>query len=260
MQNIRPIKNLGQNYLTDPNIIRKFVDAVEIGKQDKIVEIGPGKGAITGELYKKTRNIIAVEYDRRVINSLRNMFPEMKIVNTDILKPDIDKLTDGDRAKFVGNIPFNLTSPILFKLMENRKFVSDVIFIVQHEVAKRITSINGSKDYGILSVILNYLYDVKYCFKISRNSFTPKPNVDSAVIHLHSKPESLLRVDFDTFVKVVKSAFGNRRKTLKNSLSNSIFSDCDLSVINFNLDLRAEQLTVEDFIELTNQVKKSVYD
>lgn len=259
MQNIRAIKRFGQNYIVDPNIINKFVDTAGISKDDVVIEIGPGKGAITQELFIRTHNVTAIDIDTRIIEPLREMLPEIKVLHKDILTVDFCNLADGNTIKVIGNIPFNLTSPILFKLIEFQSCISDVVFIVQNEVAKRIIAPKGTKEYGILSVILNHVAETKLCFKISRNAFSPRPKVDSAVLHLKFKHSGDIEVDTNMFIKVVKASFGNRRKTLKNSLSNSIFNTCDFSKIKTDLSQRAEKLSVSEFIELTKQIQQA-YD
>ncbi len=260
MKNIRPVKKLGQNYLVDQNIINKFVAEIDIKPDDLILEIGPGKGAITKVLAAKTNNIIAIDIDSRIIDPLKEQLPNIEIQHKDILKTDIREISGNKALKVVGNIPFNLTSPILFQLAESREYLSDVVFIVQNEVAKRITAVKGTKEYGILSVILNYISQVDYCFKITRNVFNPRPNVDSAVIHMRFNKPLREEVDFNTFISVVKASFGNRRKTLKNSLSNSIFNTYDLSRISVDLSLRAEKLSVDDFVKLTLQIQNLAYE
>ena len=150
----------------------------------------------------------------------------------------------------IGNIPYNITSPILFKLIENHTLVHDAVFMVQHEVAKRMTAEMGTKDYGILSLILEFFTETKYCFKVSRNVFYPKPNVDSAIVHLFFKNFEYT-VDPRLFIKVVKAAFGNRRKTLKNSIRNSIFNHIDFSGCTLDFSKRAEEFNLDDFIYFT---------
>jgi 16S rRNA (adenine1518-N6/adenine1519-N6)-dimethyltransferase len=164
--------------------------------------------------------------------------------------------TPQQKIRVVGNIPYNITSPILFKLFDDNTLIQDAVFMVQYEVAKRMTAKMGSKDYGILAVLLEYFGNTKLAFKVSPNVFYPKPNVHSAVVHIHFND---LRNDSSfnsTFKSIVKSSFGNRRKTLKNSLSNGIFADVNFSECGIDLSLRAEQLNVNDFIKLAEFVNK----
>ncbi|MFZ5946469.1 MAG: 16S rRNA (adenine(1518)-N(6)/adenine(1519)-N(6))-dimethyltransferase RsmA, partial [Stygiobacter sp.] len=167
-------------------------------------------------------------------------------------------LTQQTKLRIIGNIPYNITSPILFKLIENREIISDVLLMTQYEVAKRIVAKPNSKDYGILSVLIGYFAKPEFCFKVSRNVFYPKPNVDSAIIKIDFKKNKISNIRDELFIKVVKACFGNRRKTLKNSLTNSELINVDLTKINFDFTRRAEQLEIEDFIYLTSQIQKLI--
>ncbi len=248
----KPQKKYGQHFLTDDNIIRKIVKEIAPVKDEIIVEIGAGKGALTKELLKSGAKIFAVEIDKVLYLQLKSKFDSIKIFNDDILKLNFSELFTGKKIRIVGNIPYNITSPIFFKLIENREYVQDAVFMIQDEVAKRVVAPPGRKEYGILSVILNYFADVKYCFKISGNVFYPRPKVYSAVIHLKFKDQTFPQEK--QFVKVVKAAFNYRRKTLKNSLNNSIFKDCNFEKINFDLSRRPESLTIDDFLILTKEI------
>lgn len=253
MEHIRPLKRFGQNYLADDNILRKIADEINPKKDDLLIEIGPGFGALTKFLIEKVDNLIAVEIDERVIESLLTKFPGLHLITSDILDFDIEKLSKDEKSKVrvAGNIPYNLTSPILFKLIENTNYVNDAVLMIQYEVAQRINAKRGTKDYGILAVLMQYFADVEFCFKVSPNVFYPKPKVFSAVIHLRFKNCDLLPEEKIYFIKVVKAAFGNRRKTLKNSLSNSIFGNLNFEGCGIDLSLRAEQLTIDNFLMLT---------
>ena len=247
------LKKFGQNYLADKNILKKIAEEINPQKEDLLLEIGPGYGALTEFLFAGCNNLTSVEIDTRVIDELKNKFPGLNVINADFLKYNISELLQNKNSKLrvAGNIPYNLTSPILFKLIENREIINDAVFLVQDEVAKRINAQMGTKDYGILSVILQYFSTTKYCFKVSPNVFIPKPKVFSAVIHLYFKDTSDNRLDEKLFIQIVKACFGNRRKTLKNSLSNSIFKAVDFSGCGIDLTLRAERLLINDFIQLT---------
>jgi len=231
---------------------------------DIILEIGPGNGALTGLIYGKAKDLFAVEIDKRVIDDLQFRFPDLKIIQADFLKLDIESFVKPGKKKIriIGNIPYNLTSPIIFKLIKNIGLFSDAVLMVQYEVAKRITANRGTKDYGILAVLLKYFSTPEYCFKVSPNAFYPKPNVDSAVIHIHMKDLNINNEYKQTFINVVKASFGNRRKTLKNSLRNSIFKELNFAVTGIDLSKRAEQLDVKDFELLAdflhNKIDQSV--
>ncbi len=249
MEKVTPLKRFGQNYLTDNNILNKIIDEINPSENDCIVEVGPGTGALTSKLSESGAEIAAVEIDKRVKEDLQEKFPDVKLYNEDFLKTDLRKFFGPLKSKLrvAGNIPYNLTSPIIFKLLENNNLVKDAVLMVQYEVAKRITASPGSKDYGILSVLLHYFADVKYCFKVSPNVFYPKPKVYSAVIHIFMKESHLTDEMKRTFISVVKASFGKRRKIIKNSLGDSIFKDIDFSDSGVNLALRAEQLNLKDF-------------
>jgi len=253
MDKVKPLKRFGQNYLKDANILTKIVDEVNPKHGDNLLEIGPGRGALTDELLKRIDQITAVEIDNRVIEDLTKKFPQLKIVEGDFLSLDLNEFIDENKKKLrvAGNIPYNLTSPILFKLIRKNELVNDAILMVQYEVAKRMTAQKGTKDYGILAVLLNYFTETKICFKVSPNVFYPKPKVFSAVVHIIFKKPDFLKEEQKLFIKIVKAAFGKRRKTLKNSLSNSIFKESDFSDSGIDLSLRAEQLDVKDFVTLT---------
>lgn len=254
--NNKPLKNFGQNYIVDKNTVIKFVHEFNPQKNDNIIEIGPGRGAITSELLSKSKSFTAIEIDKRIIESLSEKYPNVNFVNKDFLKVDLTEfLKNNQKFRIIGNIPFNLTSSILFKFIENRNLISDALIIVQYEVAKRMVAKPDSKDYGILSVILNYLFTISLRFKISPNVFFPKPNVSSAAIQISFNKTIENDLEVDLFIQVVKASFGNRRKTLKNSLNNSIFKNCNFNEMTLDFSKRAENLTISDYIELTQFIQ-----
>lgn len=258
MNSIRPLKKFGQNFLTDHNILNKIVDEISPQPDDNILEIGPGLGSLTEKLAQKGIAFSAVEIDRRVIDDLKNRFPLLNIIQKDFLELDLISLLrfEKDKLRIVGNIPYNLTSSIIFKMIEDNQFIKDSVLMVQYEVAKRMTAKTGIKDYGILSVILSYFAEVKLEFKVSPNVFYPKPKVESAVVHLTFKEIRQSRNFQKVFISVVKASFGNRRKMLRNSLSNSIFAEINFSESGIDLSKRAEQLTLDEFLSLTEFVLK----
>ena len=251
MKKIKPLKRFGQNYLLDQNILNKIVKEINPVPEDHIVEIGPGQGALTAKLYQKVKLLTAVEIDTRVTEDLQKKFPGLKLIVDDFINLDLQNImgNNDNKLRIVGNIPYNLTSSILFHLIKYVDIVQDTVLMVQHEVAKRMIALKGTKDYGILSVILRYFSDTEYCFKVSPNVFFPRPKIDSAVIHIRFK-NTINKNDKQSFIDIVKASFGNRRKTLKNSLSNSIFRELNFADSGIDLSLRAEQLEVEDFIRL----------
>jgi 16S rRNA (adenine1518-N6/adenine1519-N6)-dimethyltransferase len=253
----RPLKQFGQNYLTDKNILRKIAEEIQPQPDDNLVEIGPGTGALTEFLYQKTPDLTVVEIDTRVIEELKARFPGVNVIQQDFLKTDLTTLYTNKKQKLrlAGNIPYNITSPIIFKVIRDSSIISDVVLLVQHEVALRMTSDRGTKDYGILAVLLKYFTEVKYAFKVSPNVFYPKPKVSSAVVHIFIKKE--YKPEDEMFIKIVKAAFGKRRKTLKNSLGSSIFTEFNFDQSGVDLSKRAEQLEVDDFLRLAEYVRSA---
>jgi 16S rRNA (adenine1518-N6/adenine1519-N6)-dimethyltransferase len=253
----KPKKRFGQNFLQDENILNKIVKEINPQPDDTIIEIGPGYGALTQKLLLSTDNLIAIEIDNELTKNLKEKFPQLHLTNEDFLDTDLSKLSkSGEKFRIVGNIPYNITSPILFKLIENNKLIKDAVFMVQLEVAKRMTANKGVKDYGILAVVLKYFTETELCFKISPNVFYPRPKVFSALVHIHFKEMAHSEEEQKLFIAIVKAAFGNRRKTLKNSFSNSIFHEIDFSNSGIDLSLRAENLSIDDFVILAQHAVK----
>ncbi len=259
MKNIKPLKRFGQNYLTDKNTIIKMVDVLSLTPNDSVVELGPGKGSITEELLKRLKKLVAIEIDSRVIESLQNKFPNLYLIEKDFTKIKFSNLTTTIQypIKIIGNIPFNLTGEVLFKSIYEKDVISDVVILMPYDIAKRIVAKKGTKEYGILTILFTYFSTAKLVYKVSRNVFFPKPNIESAIVHIKFDKKENKNIDRELFIKVVKASFGNRRKTLKNSLSNSIFNNCDFSKIELSLSKRAEELNVKDFIKLTEYIQKN---
>lgn len=257
---VKPLKKFGQNYLIDKNIINKIIAEISPLLSDTIIEIGPGTGALTYPLSRRVETLYAVELDTRVVDELSSNIPNLKIINADFLRTEISDITGvGLKVRIAGNIPYNITSPILFKIIENRNMIQDAVLMMQYEVAKRLIAKKDTKDYGILSVILNTVAEVRFCFKISPNVFHPRPRVDSALVHLFLNKDISAIPDLKLFMLVVKSAFGNRRKTLRNSFGNSIFADAQISSFPVDLSRRAENLSIEDFVAITEFLYGSGY-
>ena len=203
MRSLRPLKRFGQNYLIDDNILNKIVKEINPSPDEFIIEIGPGLGALTKHLYEKTKNITLVEIDSRVVDELHDKYPELEIFHQDFLKLDLIELASRKNAKIriTGNIPYNITSQILFKLIENINVVNDAVLMMQWEVAQRLRAERGTKDYGILAVIMQYFSEINLCFKVSPNVFYPKPKVNSALIHLNFNNLTLQESDKSFFSK-----------------------------------------------------------
>ena len=247
----KPLKKFGQNYLTDKNIVLKMIDCLDIDKSDSVLEIGPGKGFITNELYGICDYIAGVEIDSRVIDELRNKFPRMKIIEGDFIKLDIKEIEIPIPIKVIGNIPFNQTGNILFKLIDNLDTVSEAVLIIPFDIAKRIVADIRTKEYGILSVVLKYFSEVELISRLSKNVFYPRPNIEGGIINLRFNKELREDIDHQLFIKVVKAAFGNRRKTIINSFRNSIFRDCNFSKLELPLNKRAEEFSLNEFLYIT---------
>jgi 16S rRNA (adenine1518-N6/adenine1519-N6)-dimethyltransferase len=250
---IYPKKSLGQNYLTDENISRNIVDAFNIAEDDNVIEIGPGQGAITKYILEKTKNLTVVELDQNNCLILAERFPELNIIHKDILKFDYNSITPNEakRLRVIGNIPYNITTEIIFKLIDARTIISDAQLMIQEEVAQRLAASPNSKEYGIPSVFIQVFSSPKLLFKVSKNSFYPRPKVDSRLIQFDFSITCESEInDIPFFKKFVKAAFGQRRKTLKNSLS---ILNLDLSQAEFDFKRRAETLSVTEFIELSNK-------
>ena len=260
MEKIKPLKRFGQNYLYDQNILNNIVKEIHPEPNDNLLEIGPGLGSITEKLVKHTSSLTAVEIDKRTIESLSNKFPQINLINDDFLNLDLNELCRDSKNKLriVGNIPYNLTSSIIFKMIENNAIISDSVIMVQTEVAKRLVAREGTKDYGILSVLMNYFTEIKHCFRVSPKVFYPKPKVYSSVIHIFFRELKESKEEQRLFIKIVKAAFGNRRKILRNSFENNLSSaglkEIALEPSGVDLSLRAEQLTADDFKKLTKYV------
>ncbi len=259
MDKVRPKKHLGQHFLKDLNIARKIADGLTgHGGYHKVLEIGPGTGVLTQFLLSSGKWDLSVsEIDRESIAYLKTHFPNLqadKIIEGDFLKMDLGKLTDGPMA-VIGNFPYNISSQIFFKILDYRNIIPEVVGMVQKEVGVRIAEKAGSKDYGILSVLLQAYYDIEYLFTVPPGVFHPPPKVNSGVIRLKRNERSTLPCDEVLFKKVVKTAFQKRRKTLRNALKELTLPPDLLSQDVFGR--RAEQLSVEDFFELTTSLEKA---
>ncbi len=252
--NNRPKRSLSQNYLTDENICRNIVKTFDIQPGELVLEIGPGKGALTKYLLEKTSDLVVIEFDKNNCEILRGKFNGLNIINRDFLKYNMNELARNPEQKLrvIGNIPYNITSPIIFKLLDNRAIVKDAQLMIQEEVARRITSDPGNKEYGIPSVLVNVFCSSKLLFKVSSNCFYPKPKVDSRIIYFDFTSSIEHKInDIEFFRKLVKASFGTRRKTLRNCLKNI---EVDLSKSELDFSRRAESLSIEEFITLSNKL------
>ena len=249
---VRAKKALGQHFLTDQSIAMKIVDSLSRSEIRDVLEIGPGMGVLTQYLLKRDDlELKLVELDVESVEYLLTHFPGMqgKLYQADYLKLDIHTLFSG-QYRVIGNFPYNISSQIFFKILEDKDRVPEVVCMIQKEVAERIAEKPGSKTYGILSVLLQAWYDIDYIVSVGSGAFCPPPKVQSAVIRLRRNSRSSLGCDEKLFKTVVKTAFNQRRKTLRNALKPLLNESIDSSDPVF--DLRAERLSVEDFVALTN--------
>ncbi len=255
---VRPKKFLGQHFLKDKNVALRIVDSLVLSKRiDHVVEIGPGTGVLTQYLLTNPDiDLKVVEIDRESVVYLSDHFPLLKdrIISGDFLELEIENEFPQNLI-IIGNFPYNISSQIFFKILDHHNQVSQVVCMIQKEVADRIAEKEGSKTYGILSVFLQTFYDIEYLFKVPPGVFFPPPKVMSAVIRLVRNQREKLDCDEVLYRKVVKQAFQNRRKTLRNALKSlNLFP----SIYKLDLmDKRAEQLSVEQFIFLTKEIEKS---
>jgi len=256
MSYVRPKKSLGQHFLKDQNIAQKIVDAIDGFSQKTVLEIGPGTGVLTSFLVKKEDvDVYAIEIDSEAYEYLKASFPSLgdKLIYKNVLKFDLKEIFNTP-ITIIGNFPYNISSQIFFKVLENRDLVLDVVCMIQKEVAERIKASHGNKTYGILSVFLQAFYDINYLFTVGPKVFDPPPKVNSAVIHLKRNQRENLGCNEELFFKVVKLGFNQRRKTLRNSLKSILFN---LQTNDEIFGKRPEQLNVEDFIYLTNMIDSS---
>ena len=252
---VNPKKFLGQHFLIDDNISKKIVDNINFKKFKKVIEIGPGKGALTKHLLHIKDILTLIEVDNESVVFLKNEFlnEKLDIIENDFLKFDIQSAYPSEEnILIIGNFPYNISSQILFKSIDNYKSVKAIIGMFQKEVAERIISKNNSKQYGILSVKTQLFYDAKILFDVSPNVFFPKPKVNSAVISLTRKENINIDYDLELLDRIIKLSFQHRRKKIKNSLKKL---DIEENILEDSIfDSRPEQLTIEEFVKLTRKI------
>ena len=256
MSTHKPRKRFGQNFLQDPFAIRQIVDAINPRENDHLIEIGPGLGSITTSLLPFVAKLDAIELDRDLIPKLETKFNNKSnfiIHQADILQFDLPSIIPNkSKARIVGNLPYNISTPLLFKLLDYRYNILDLHFMVQKEVADRLAATPGGENYGRLSVMIQYYYMVEFLFEVKPTCFKPAPKVNSAFIRLipHEKPKEI-PMNFELFKDLTTKAFNQRRKTIHNSLK-SMFAKEDFVKLNIDPTLRAENLSIEDYIKLSN--------
>lgn len=250
MQQVKAKKSLGQHFLNDLDAAQQIVEGLTLHNgYENVLEIGPGMGVLTQYLLQKSYATKVVELDKESVVYLKKNFdnlPKENIIEADFLKLDLTQIYAGKPLAIIGNFPYNISSQIFFKVLENKDLVPEVVGMLQKEVAVRIASKPGNKDYGILSVLLQAYYDIEYLFSVGPEAFTPPPKVNSGIIRCKRNEVKQLDCDESRFKAIVKMGFNQRRKTLRNSLRAMQIPENDL------LNKRAEQLSVADFIYLTN--------
>ena len=252
---IRAKKSLGQHFLKDKNTAAEIVESLS-ANAERILEVGPGTGALTDFLLARPNVAFkAIEVDKEFVRRILEKYPDFEpnLIRGDFLKSDLSDLFDGKNFAVIGNFPYNISSQIFFKVIENRNLIPEVVGMVQKEVAERMAAAHGNKTYGILSVLLQRWYDVEYLFTVHENVFLPPPKVKSAVVRLVRNARNKSDCDEKLFVKTVKTTFNQRRKTIRNSLK-PILGDKRFE--HEFLTLRPEQLSVDDFVKLVSALEK----
>ena len=259
MKQVKPKKNLGQHFLIDLGIARRIADTVDACPDLPVLEIGPGMGMLTQYLVEKPRPVKAIEIDRESVVYLHDRFPKLQdnIIGDDFLRMDLTTIFDGQPFVLTGNYPYDISSQIFFKMLDNKDLIPCCTGMIQREVALRMASEPGNKAYGILSVLIQAWYDVEYLFTVDENVFNPPPKVKSAVIRMTRNTVTDLGCDEALFKRVVKAVFNQRRKMLRVSLR-QVFSGTPARAEFYAADImtkRPEQLTVAQFVDLTNMVE-----
>ena len=254
-------KRFGQNFLTDQAIISSLIEAINPLQNQTIVEIGPGLGALTKPLLKKINHLHVIEIDRDIVNWMQNEYAKTAVTihNVDALKFEFAQLVNnksGENLRVVGNLPYNISTPILFHLLDNVAHITDMHFMLQKEVVERMVALPSTPAYGRLSVMLQYHLAMEYLITVPPEAFEPAPKVESAFVRCipHAiKPE--IANDFNLFAKVVLAAFGQRRKTIRNTLKDFL-NDSDFAHLKINSQLRAENLAVKDYVLIANYINR----
>ena len=264
MKQVRPKKNLGQHFLTDLNIAKQIADTVDACPDLPVLEVGPGMGVMTQFLVEKPRPFKVVEIDRESVAYLQEHFPRLynNIIGGDFLRMDLKEVFDGQQFVLTGNYPYDISSQIFFKMLDNKDLIPCCTGMIQHEVAVRMASQPGNKQYGILSVLIQAWYHVEYLFTVEPGVFNPPPKVQSAVIRMTRNEVTDLGCDEQLFKRVVKTVFNQRRKMLRVSLRQIFNGEHPASPLFFEDEMmtrRPEQLSIPEFVALTNKVEKELF-
>lgn len=259
MRLVKPKKFLGQHFLKDLKVAQDIADTVDSQPELPVLEVGPGMGVLTQFLVKKERTVKVVEVDYESVAYLREAFPSLEdhIIEDDFLKMNLNRTFDGNPFVLTGNYPYNISSQIFFKMLDNKELIPCCTGMIQKEVAERIAAGPGSKTYGILSVLIQAWYEVEYLFTVSEHVFNPPPKVKSAVVRMTRNQTRDLGCNEKLFKQVVKTTFNQRRKTLRNSIKPILGKES--SILQDEIfNKRPEQLSVQQFVELTNMVEKEL--
>lgn len=262
MRTVRPKKNLGQHFLTDLNIASAIADTVDACPDIPVLEVGPGMGVLTQYLVKKNREVKVVEIDSESVCYLNEKYPDLAddIIEDDFLKMDLRTVFGGRQFVLTGNYPYDISSQIFFKMLDNKDLIPCCTGMIQREVAQRMASMPGTKAYGILSVLIQAWYDVEYLFTVDENVFNPPPKVKSAVVRITRNNVNDLGCDWQMFRRVVKTVFNQRRKMLRVSLKQMFSTMPDAGFFEQEImTKRPEQLSIPQFVELTNQVQAQFF-
>ncbi len=260
MNNFKHKKSLGQNFLKDETILNNIVNAVDLQKNDLVIEIGPGQGALTKKIQEKKVNLICYEIDERTKPYLEKIKEsKTNIIYEDILQADIyGDIQDYkyENLYVIANLPYYITTPIIKKIIDSNLNVKTMLLMVQKEVAERFCAKSGSKNYGSLTIYLNYFYEIEKLFDVPRTCFNPAPNVDSAVVKFQKRDNKFKVLNEDNFFNLVKNAFRQKRKNLKNNLENYDLNKINDILNNYNLSLknRAEEIPIEVFVTISNNL------
>jgi 16S rRNA (adenine1518-N6/adenine1519-N6)-dimethyltransferase len=256
-------KRFGQHFLHDQMVIQRIIDSTNPQTEDLLVEIGPGQGALTFPLLKRCSKLTAIELDRDLIGMLQkkaDSLGQLTLINEDVLTFDFNRFPNNQKLRVIGNLPYNISTPLMFHLLESSDRIIDMHFMVQKEVALRIVASPGDRNYGRLSLMLQYACQCTYLFEVGPQSFSPPPKVDSAVIRL--RPHEVKPADvgeYQIFSEIVKLAFAQRRKTLSNALKERIDKNT-LSELDISPKSRAEELSLEDFARISRRLSSNDYE
>jgi 16S rRNA (adenine1518-N6/adenine1519-N6)-dimethyltransferase len=260
----RARKRFGQNFLHDAHVIARIVKAITPREGQLLVEIGPGKGAITEPLLEASDQLTTIEIDRDLAAALRARFatnPGFRLIEQDVLDFDFASLNaPPGTLRILGNLPYNISTPLLFHLLQYHDLIADMVFMLQLEVVNRLAASPGDADYGRLSVMMQYFCKVERLFKVPASAFVPQPKVESAIVKLTPlRPLPYPATNVDTFAKVVRAAFSQRRKTIRNTLKNLLSSE-ELANLDLDLTLRPENLHLEDYVRIADILDRTLPD